>query len=220
MENAGITISKSMGGVRSIITDVNNSITQISNIESRRHVSKPLVTPPRMESSKRTYAEPNDPNNLKLRSGAVRILRELVSRFPAGYTRSQVGTLTRFAPRGGTFGAYISDLRRADLIEERDDMFFATEAGAAYLGDDMPTAPTSHDEALSLWRKALRKGAYGILEIIIAAGQNGIERDEIAARINMAMKGGTFGAYLGDLCRNGLVRKDGDTFTACDILFP
>jgi hypothetical protein len=155
-----------------------------------------------------------------LRAGAVRILQELAARYPAGYSRPQVGALTQFAHKGGTFTTYYGDLRRAGFIEERGGLTYATEAGVTALGDQVPKAPTSHEDAMALWRKALRAGAFAMLEVIVAAGPDGTTRDEVAASVGMTASGGTFTTYLGDLRRNGLITDQGKRCTANDILFP
>lgn len=155
-----------------------------------------------------------------LRAGAVRILQELAARSPAGYSRPQVGGLTQFAHKGGTFTTYIGDLRRSGFVEERSGLMYATEAGIAALGDKVPAAPTSHDEAMALWRKALRSGAFAMLEAVVEHGRDGISRDELASVVGMTASGGTFTTYLGDLRRNGLITEAGKRCTANDILFP
>jgi uncharacterized protein len=155
-----------------------------------------------------------------IRAGAVRILQELAARAPAGYSRAQVGALTQFSPKGGTFNTYLGDLRRAGFIEERGGLAFATDAGITALGDQVPKAPTSHEDAMALWRKALRAGAFAMLEAIVAAGRDGITRQEIADQVGMQSSGGTFNTYLGDLRRNGLITEQHKRCTANDILFP
>lgn len=155
-----------------------------------------------------------------LRAGAVRILQELAARAPAGYSRPQVGGLTQFAHKGGTFMTYIGDLRRLGFIEERSGLTYATDAGITALGDKVPAAPTSHDEAMALWRRALRSGAFAMLEAIVRAGKGGIDRHEIAAAVGMTASGGTFMTYLGDLRRNGLIVERDKRCIANDILFP
>lgn len=155
-----------------------------------------------------------------LRAGAVRILQELAGRAPAGYSRPQVGGLTGFAHKGGTFTTYLGDLRRVGFVEERGGLVYATEAGIGALGDKVPAAPTSHIEAMALWRKALRSGAFEILSVIVDHGHGGITRDELAATVGMTASGGTFSTYLGDLRRNGLITEQHKRCTANDILFP
>jgi hypothetical protein len=155
-----------------------------------------------------------------LRSGAIKILKELAARMPAGYTRSQVGLLTGFTPSGGTFGTYISNLRKAGFIEERDGLVFATEAGAIHLGGDIPAAPTTHEEAMALWGRALRAGAFRLLGIVVAAGRGGINRNDLAVAAGLTGNAGTFGTYLSNLRTNGLVSESGKQVVANDILFP
>lgn len=155
-----------------------------------------------------------------LRAGAVRILRELAARYPAGYSRPQVGVLTRFTHTGGTFTTYLGDLRRAGYIEECGGLVYATQAGIESVGADIPQAPTSHDEAMAMWRGALRAGAFRMLEAVVAAGKDGISRDAMADAVNMEKTGGTFSTYLGDLRRNGLITERGGIAIANDILFP
>ena len=158
--------------------------------------------------------------NSHLRAGAVRILRELAARYPAGYSRPQVGVLTRFTHTGGTFSTYLGDLRRAGYIEEFDGLVYATLAGIDSVGADIPQAPTSHAEAMAMWRGALRAGAFRMLEAVVAAGKDGISRDAIARVVEMEKTGGTFSTYLGDLRRNGLITERGGIAVANDILFP
>lgn len=154
-----------------------------------------------------------------LRSGAMKILRELAARSPAGYSRAQVGALTKFSHKGGTFNTYLSDLRRAGFIEERDGLLFASDAGVAQFGDK-PPAPATHDEIMAQWARALRSGAYKMLEGIVSAGSDGIHRANLADMVNMTASGGTFNTYLSDLRRNGLISEHGKRLVGNDILFP
>ena len=84
----------------------------------------------------------------------------------------------------------------------------------------IPQAPTSHDEAMAMWRGALRSGAFRMLEAVVAAGNGGISRDAIADAVSMEKTGGTFSTYLGDLRRNGLITERNGIAIANDILFP
>lgn len=155
-----------------------------------------------------------------IRAGAVRILQELAARYPAGYSRPQVGALTQFAHKGGTFTTYIGDLRRNGFIEERAGLTYATQAGIEALGDQVPTAPTSHADAMALWRKALRAGAFAMLQAVVEEGSDGMTREQLAAAVEMTASGGTFTTYLGDLRRNGLITERDKRCFANDILFP
>lgn len=167
---------------------------------------------------KRIKPAPSGDDSLK--AGAVRILGELVARLPAGYTKAQVGALTGFTPSGGTFTAYMGALRRGGYVDIRDNLIYATEAGAERVGGDVPPTPTSHEEAMALWRKALKAGAFRMLEAVVRAGPNGITRGGLAVEVDMEKSGGTFGAYLGILRRNGLITESNGAAVANDILFP
>lgn len=155
-----------------------------------------------------------------LRKGAVKILAELAARAPAGYSKPQLGTLTRYSHKGGTFNTYMSNLRHGGLIEERDGLVFASDTGIEALGDQVPEAPTSHEEAMRQWSKALRAGAYRMLETVVGAGAEGINRQDLAYAVEMTATGGTFNTYLSDLRRNGLIADRNAVAIANDILFP
>lgn len=183
--------------------------------------AKPVPATPSPTRSPASAAPSTAPDtDTKLRSGAVRILKELASRSPAGYTRAQVGGLTGFSHRGGTFKTYLSDLKRAGYLEERDDQVFATVEGITSLGADVPTAPTSHEDAMAMWSKALRAGAYRMLEEVVRAGHRGITREALSAAVGMEAAGGTFKTYISDMRRNGLVTERDGVLVANDILFP
>ncbi|MGK7344993.1 MAG: helicase HerA domain-containing protein [Candidatus Nitrospinota bacterium M3_3B_026] len=200
--------------------------------QAPRHdqATAPSNGPPTRES--RTSNTPPAPASLSacpaqagvdgLRSGAVRILQELAARRPAGYSRSQVATLTGFSPKGGTFNTYLGDLRRGGFIrdEGKRGLVYVTDEGVLALGKSIKDTPKTHEEVMDLWRRALRKGAYRMLEEVVAAGPAGLSREEIAVRVDMTMTGGTFNTYLGDLRRNGLVKDRDGSVTATGILFP
>jgi hypothetical protein len=72
-----------------------------------------------------------------LRAGERKMLDELVSFYPAGLSRDELGERTGFAPSGGTFGTYLGSLRRNGLIEETNgevrasDTLFIAEGSRA-----------------------------------------------------------------------------------------
>ena len=174
---------------------------------------KPLSTPLKP-------AAPVEEGEVHLRKGALRILQELSARYPAGYTRAQIATLTRFSSKSGTFSAYLSDLRRGGYIDQRDNLIFCSDEGITRVGDSKPSQPTTHDEVMTLWRGALREGAYKILQLIVGYGVTGVERLVISEMVGMSYTSGTFSAYLSDLVRNGLVTKNGGRYVASEMLFP
>ena len=183
--------------------------SQVVGLEIQLEIPAPEIPAPKPDGT-----------DIKLRKGAIRILKELAAYYPAGYTKSQVATLTRFSVNSGTFGAYLGDLRRAGFIDLRGDLFYCTEEGIDHVGASMPERPTTHEEVMRLWEGALRKGAYRILTVIVESGESGIDKRHISEIVGMVFTSGTFGAYLGDLVRNGLVRKENTRYIANNILFP
>lgn len=156
-------------------------------------------------------------DNPEVPKGARRLLGELVSRMPAGYTKSQVATLAGFAPSGGTFGNYLSILRKHGCIQENNGLIYATAAGARGMGGEVPKAPTTAAECLARWKTAIPSGAFKMLEVIV--GHETIGRDILAKLVGMEKTGGTFGNYLSILNRNGLIEKVGkDVFKPAGIL--
>ncbi|MDH5633082.1 MAG: DUF87 domain-containing protein [Gammaproteobacteria bacterium] len=157
-------------------------------------------------------------DDASIRPGAKKILGALAARYPAKYTRAQVATLTGFSPRGGTFGTYLSNLRVAGFIAGDNSELQATEAGIKELGGEIPEAPKTRDEIMQQWRRALRPGAFRILEVVVDAGEAGISRQDVAELVGMVSTGGTFGTYLSNLNTNGLIKNNAGTLTASDLL--
>lgn len=158
-------------------------------------------------------------SEVSLRAGERRMLAALGRHHPMRVTRAQFGTLSGFAPRGGTFGTYFGVLKRHGLIEEDGGSVAITDAGLAYLGSDVPAAPTSTDEMLSIWRGALRKGEREMLDALVDAYPNSLTREELAEETGFTVTGGTFGTYLGVLRRNGLADVSGNEVSASETLF-
>ncbi len=207
------------------IKHIENNSQHIKALETiRKTIDKALGQQPTKADSTQNKSSiiqsESDNSELKLRSGAIKILKELAARNPAGYSKSQVGALTGYSVKGGTFGTYMSDLRRNGLIEERNGLIHATDNGIIYLGNDIPLAPKTHVEMMQQWRTALRSGAYKMLEVIVFSSEQGIEREDLALQVNMTASGGTFGTYLSDLKRNGLIAVQNQNLTANNILFP
>lgn len=154
-----------------------------------------------------------------LKSGARKILTEIASRYPATWTRPQVGALTGFAHTGGTFTTYLGELKRRGLVVEEAGQISATDEALDALGGK-PPAPTSHAEAMEVWRAALKAGCFRMLEAVVEAGSAGTGRQQLADDVSMTASGGTFSTYLGILRRNGLVSESGGLIVATDVLFP
>ena len=120
---------------------------------------------------------------------------------------------------GGTFTTYLGELKRRGLVVEQNGEIAATDEALEALGGK-PPAPTSHDEAMVMWRRALKAGCYRMLEAVVQAREAGVGRGQLADEVGMTVSGGTFTTYLGILRRNGLVSGSGGLIAATDVLFP
>ena len=175
-----------------------------------------LLSPP--ISEKPAPASGREP--ISLRRGERRMLLTLAQRYPVKLTRAQLGTLSGFTPSGGTFGAYFGTLNRAALLTEtRNGDVEITQAGLDYVGTDVPRAPETTEDLLAMWRKALRRGEAEMLRVLVEAYPKALSRTHLAEQTGFTVSGGTFGAYLGTLRRNGLIDADGEAITASATLF-
>jgi uncharacterized protein len=160
------------------------------------------------------YTRPASPvvaqndGNVKLRDGAERMLAAVAQWSPEGMT---VGQMRAHAglKKSGTFSAYMSDLRKHGLIEERNGLVFSTQGGLDYC-KHIPAAPQTTEEVLSIWEPKLRDGARRMLRVLVEGRGEAMSKEELGERANL-QKSGTFSAYLSDLktARLAIVHRDG-----------
>lgn len=141
--------------------------------------------------------------------GCLRMLVALASRSPAGFTIAQWATLAKLKRTGGTWSTYLSRLRVAELVEQRGDLWFATDAGLDAAGE-IPPAPESPSEILEMWKANLGGGPARMLDALSESGDRGLSLDALSEAVGITRSGGTFGTYLSRLRANGLVENGGD----------
>ncbi len=88
-----------------------------------------------------------------------------------------------------------------------------------FFGADVPAQPQTTEELLNVWRGVLRAGERKMLDELVAIYPRALTREELGERAGYTASGGTFGAYLSTLRRNGLVEVDGDEVRASAALF-
>jgi len=146
----------------------------------------------------------------------LRILRVLAARAPARFTKAQWATLSGMKKSGGTWQTYVSRLRSAGYIDERDGLFGLTPIGAKAAGH---VARPNSGSVIADWKEALGSGPSKMIDQIIASHPNGMDRANLADRVGMTASGGTFQTYLSRLKSNGLVEIHGRRIKASDTLF-
>jgi len=155
----------------------------------------------------------------ELRIGAMKMLKVVASFHPDSCSKLQLATMVGFSMKGGTFGTYLSELRRAGWIRINDGHISITDDGLANAGDVQPI-PTDHDALLNMWCSKFREGAAKMLREICRVHPSYITREELGENTNFITTGGTFGTYLSELRRNGLITMDGQGVRASEALFP
>lgn len=205
-------------GISSTLAEASETVEKVR----RASVPKPGVTPPvapdRRVRSARPSASGDD--TIKLLAGERKILTVLAQFHPGSRTRSQLGTLAGYAPRGGTFMNYFGRLRKAGLIREGIvGEVMITEEGLANFGNAVPESPQSTDELLAMWRGKLIAGERKMLDALVERYPESMSRDDLGEQTGYASRGGTFMNYLGTLRRNQLAVVEGDQVKACDALF-
>lgn len=149
-------------------------------------------------------------------AGCAKPLAALAAVYPSGLTEPQWATAAGYKRSGGTWGAYKSRLVGSGLIERREGRWFATEAGAHAAGPvEMPPAPGPD---LVRWWTTKLPGTGRVAEALIEVWPAGLDRDELALRVQMSPKGGTFGAYLSRLSGAGLITRDGQIRLSNEVM--
>lgn len=199
-----------LASVRDQLSSINQpEVTKsISRTEAPRQATAPARTSTEFTSSPEGHGE--------LRKGARRMVEALGRMAPLRLTKSQWGTVARLKTSGGTWSTYLSDIRRAGLIDENAAGFTLSEAGFNFLGGR--PEPMTAQELQQHYRGSLRAGAAKMFDALLEAFPGGLTRDALGAAAGLATSGGTFSTYLSDLTRNGLAERAGDEFVASTIV--
>ncbi|WKA31628.1 ATP-binding protein [Bradyrhizobium roseum] len=145
--------------------------------------------------------------NLKL-GAERRPLAALAAVHPAGMTEAQWAIAAGLKRKGGTWGTYVSRLRTAGCIERRGDEFFATETGVEAAGDSVVPLPPPGPELVAFWKSKIQS-IGPMLDALAKRYPDWTSREDLAAEINMAAGGGSFGTYISRLRSPGLIETDG-----------
>lgn len=127
---------------------------------------------------------------------------------PARLTETQWATIAGYARKGGTWGTYKGELRRAGLIEERAGLWGITDAGLDAAGTARRTLPPPGADRARFWGARV-PGVRRLIDVLIKRWPHFTTREGLAADLGMAASGGTFGTYLGRLRSNGLIEEQG-----------
>ena len=155
-------------------------------------------------------------STVKFRAGAQRMIEALARMAPLRMTKSQWSTVARIKHTGGSWSTYLGEIRRAGFLDEDETGYTLSEAGWAYVG--RRPAPLTAIELQQHYLGILRSGAARMLQSVMEAYPEGLTREEVGERARIAVGGGSFSTYLGELRRNGLVEHRGELIFATEVL--
>ena len=214
---------------------ISNLISQaignpVERVQQKREtpVLRAVVTPPR-ERVQPVRHQPKPPKSpspasengeVNLLAGERKMLEVLAQFHPGVRSKSQLGSLSGYTPSGGTFGTYLSTLRKNGLVKEdhRGDLSI-TEAGLDWFGGERPSAPATTKELLEMWRSKLLAGERKMLDILVEKHPDSVSKEELGEQSGYTHTGGTFGTYLSTLRKNALAIVEGEMVKASDALF-
>jgi hypothetical protein len=182
---------------------------------------KPIAKVPAKSHGNGVYSFPADVGEQKLGRGAREMLKALACRNPTALSRGQVATLAGISPRSSTFRNYMSMLRVQRYIHEDHAGMHITDEGLAFLGDDVPSQPTTTEELVSLWSSKFTGKVNEMLRVLVDQYPNGMSKDQLGETVGISPASSTFRNYLSMLRSNELLGKtaEGD-LKASDTLFP
>lgn len=211
------------GPLLTLLSDVEGRLQHIHQAplagQRRTDAGRPRPAAPeqRVETPTRTSTRPaGQGSDIHLRAGARRMVESLGRMAPLRLTKGQWGTVAKLKTSGGTWSTYLSEIRRAGLIDETPAGFTLTDAGFDYLGGRPD--PMTADELQAHYRGILRAGARTMLDALITAHPRPLSREDLGEAAGLATSGGTFSTYQGELTRNGLAERVDGGLIATDVL--
>jgi uncharacterized protein len=142
-----------------------------------------------------------------------RALAALAAIYPSGLTEAAWAARAGYARKGGAWIRRRKRYMDAGLIRQDNGRWFATDAGVAQVGDELPALPAPGPELVDWW--ARRLGAPGrLLRILAGTYPRGLKRDALAAEAGMAVKGGAFIRHVAALKAADLVAEHGKSMAA------
>lgn len=138
------------------------------------------------------------------------MLLELASYHPGTMTRRQLATSIGIKSKGTTFSSYLSNLRTAGLLIEDGDRLTVPDTVFDLFGIEK-SDPKTPAEMLATWRSKLKKGAREMLDALVDAHPEGLDRSDLADALGINPTGTTLSSYLSNLRTNELITEAGQT---------
>jgi hypothetical protein len=144
------------------------------------------------------------------------ILTALAQRLPKSSSKSQIGILSTYSSKSGSFANALSSLRTSGYIAGRGDDVSITQAGLDALGN-YESRP-SGEALLSWWYAKLERAPRTVLEVLASSHPDALSKEEIGERSGYSSESGSFANALSTLRTLQLIEGRGE-LRASDDLF-
>ena len=136
--------------------------------------------------------------------------------YPKPITKQQIATIAGMSWKSGTFNTYLSNLKRAGLINPEGEKIGITEEGVEQAGIITQVNPQN---ILDMWLTKIKGGAGRMLKYLAILYPQSISKEELGEKTDMNHTSGTFNTYLSTLKRNGLITTERQQVRATKELF-
>jgi hypothetical protein len=208
LEQENRELTSRLAGIAALAT----ASTSPETASSHRHAPHPSSEPkqpPQFDTPAVVTDDALHPAARKLLSAAAR-------HAPARFTWGQLATLAGLKPSGGHFNAGRKGLRTLGYIAESNGLVMPTPGGLKAAGE-VPTAPSTPAERLTLWCDRLPSPAPEILRTLAARGDRYMDADELAATLGKKPSGGHWNSGIAVLRNNGLIETDGRRYRSAAL---
>lgn len=162
-----------------------------------------------------THSEIQNDIDKPLKAGAMKMLGWLAGSHPDSLNKERIAALSGFSVNGGTFGSYLSALRKRGWITGNGDLLI-TEEG---LENASPQEIPSGEQLIQLWATKFKAGVGKMLRIICDRYPDSISKEELGSESGFEPSGGTFGSYLSKLKKNNLIKFEAGEIIASSEFF-
>lgn len=184
---------------------------QDEDAKSAAEYAEPMRPAPQASVSVSRVAKSTDraaSSSPTIGSGGKRRMLTALAQHPDGLTTRRLSLLIDMSPKGGTWRTYLGELRGAGYVEGSADLLRITAAGRKALGpfDPLPTGAALRE----YWRTRLGdSGKRAIFDVLVRAYPRSLPAELVSRETGMAIGGGTWRTYLGELRGLGLVEGSG-----------
>lgn len=183
------------------LTDVRNQVTAAAEVIRGRTTPapRPSPTPPTSKPAPAPRPAPRASASGETNLGrAERAILSVLAQHPAGRTRVQLALLSGYSVKSSSLSNALGALRTAGYVTRGGEPIQATDAGIDAIDNDYEPLPTGRD-LIDFWRSKLGKAERAILDVLLNAYPDELDREEVAARSGYSATSSSLSNALGRL---------------------